>query len=170
MTTFTSTVPFQATDEKRFREVMGYFASGVVAVTGMDAEGGPLGLTVTSFTSVSLAPPLVSFCVAHTSRTWPRLRASRGICINILSEDQQDLSTRLARSGERKFSGLGWSESPNRLPVLDAALAWLEGTVATEHPAGDHDIIVIRVDRMATGERCGPLLSYRGAYGRLADR
>lgn len=151
MTSPNSTAPFQETDEQRFRELMGHFATGVVAVTGADTDHAPLGLTATSFTSVSLTPPLVSFCVARTSRTWPRLRLSQGICVNILSDRQQDLAACLAHSGEHKFRGL----------------AWLEGGVVAEHPAGDHDIVVIGVHRLGITGRADPLVRYRGAYRRL---
>ncbi|MFI0897254.1 flavin reductase family protein [Streptomyces sp. NPDC020983] len=159
-----------APDQEHFREVLGHFASGVIAVTGTAPDGGPAGLTVSSFTSVSLEPPLLSFCVAHTSRSWPRLRASKGVCVNILSDGQQDVATRLARSDERKFEGLRLSSSPGGLPVLDGALAWLEGAVVAEHPAGDHDIVVVQVHRLAAAGRLGPLLRFRGAFERLAER
>ncbi|MER5539958.1 flavin reductase family protein [Streptomyces mirabilis] len=154
-------------EKKRFREVLGHFASGVVAVTGMAPDGNPTGLIVSSFTAVSLEPLLVSFCIGRTSRTWPLLRATDSICINILSEHQQDVSACLARSGGQKFSELGWSRSPAGLPLLDGALAWLEGTVDAHHRAGDHDIVVTQVRGLGVAERSGPLIHYRGAYRRL---
>ncbi|WP_327418345.1 flavin reductase family protein [Streptomyces sp. NBC_01233] len=156
-----------APEEETFREVLGHFASGVVAVTGMAPDGNPTGLTISSFTAVSLEPLLVSFCIGRTSRTWPLLRASDSICINILSEHQQNVSACLARSGGKKFSGLGWSRSPGGLPLLDGTLAWLEGTVDAQHQAGDHDIVVTQVRDLGIVESSGPLIHYRGAYRRL---
>src|SRR5437879_2235571 len=84
--------PVSDIDSMRFRSVRGRFATGVVAITAIDEETGrPTGLAANSFTSVSLDPPLVAFCVAHTSSTWPTLRIADRLCINILSEPQQDV-------------------------------------------------------------------------------
>jgi flavin reductase (DIM6/NTAB) family NADH-FMN oxidoreductase RutF len=157
-------------DPAEFRRVLGHFATGVAAVTGID-DGVPVGLLVNSFTSVSLDPPLVAFCVAHTGVSWPRLRGGRQHCICFLAAGQREQARRLATSGGAKFRGLAWSPSPSGMPVLDGALAWLEGTIEAEHPAGDHVIVVTRVHRLARSEdaaAAGPLLFYRGAYERFA--
>ncbi|CQR59593.1 flavin reductase family protein [Streptomyces leeuwenhoekii] len=152
-----------------FRDVLSCLASGVVAVTARDTDGRPIGLTVSSFVSVSLEPPLVLFCVAVTSRTWPRMRTTDGICINILSEDQQGVSVRLATSGTEKFDDVAWTPSASGMPVLHGALTWLECTVTDEHPAGDHHIVVSRVDQVAPASAGGPLIRHRGRYVRLAS-
>ncbi|MER5872373.1 flavin reductase family protein [Streptomyces sp. NPDC002044] len=157
-----------ASEQEKFREVLGHFASGVVAVTGVAPDGSPAGMAISSFNAVSLDPLLVSFCIGHTSRTWPLLLASDRICINILSEHQQHVSACLSRSGGQKFGELAWTSSPGGLPLLDGALAWLEGTVDAQHRAGDHDIVVAKVRRLDVAERSGPLIHYRGAYRRLA--
>ncbi|GAA2100704.1 flavin reductase family protein [Streptomyces albiaxialis] len=156
------TVPEQGA----FREVMGHFATGVVAVTGL-AGHAPAGLAVNSFTSVSLAPPLVSFCVARTSRTWPRIRGTGLVCVNILHEDQRDISRRMATSGGDKFRGLTWTDSPSGLPLIDGVIGWLECAVDDEHPAGDHAIVVARVRHMEARGADRPLVFYRGGYSRL---
>lgn len=154
-----------------FRRVLGHFATGLAAVTGMD-DGVPVGLLVNSFTSVSLAPPLVSFCVAHTSASWPRLRNGRRHCICFLAAGQREQARRLAVArGDAKFRGLAWSPSLSGLPVPDGALAWLECTVEAEHPAGDHTIVVVRVHHLARSDDAAdaePLVLYRGGYGRFA--
>lgn len=156
-------------DERRFRTVLGHFATGVVAVTAIDPEAGrPAGLAANSFTSVSLDPALVSFCVAHTSTTWPRLRQAERFCVNILSADQREISVRMATRGGDKFAGLAWSESPGGGPVLDGALAWLECSVEAEHVAGDHMIVVARVHHLDRQNDGAPLIFYRGAYGGFA--
>ncbi|GAA2585600.1 flavin reductase family protein [Actinomadura fulvescens] len=156
------------TDAATFRAVLGHFATGVVAVTGL-ARGEPAGFAVNSFTSVSLVPPLVAFCVAHTSTTWPDLRGSGRICLNILSEHQQAVSARLSASGGDKFRDLDWSGSPAGLPVLAGSLAWLECSVVAEHPAGDHDITVAHVHHLGAHpgvpQTAGPLVFFRGGYG-----
>ncbi|MFI0479606.1 flavin reductase family protein [Actinomadura sp. 9N215] len=150
--------------QAELRAALGHFATGVAAVTGL-SEGASTGLAVNSFTSVSLVPPLVSFCVAHTSLTWPRLRRSGRICVNILGEHQHETSRRLASSGGDKFRGLSWTASPSGLPILDESIAWLECDVETHHPAGDHDIVVARVHHLETRANTGPLIFYRGRYG-----
>ncbi|MDI5937814.1 flavin reductase family protein [Micromonospora harpali] len=156
-------------DPLEFRGVLGHFATGVAAVTGVDA-GTPVGLLVNSFTSVSLDPPLVAFCVAHTSTSWSRLRRGERHCICFLAADQQEQGLRLAGRGVDKFRDVDWSPSPSGLPVLDGALAWLECAVEAEHPAGDHVIVVARVHHLArSGDdaRTEPLLFYRGRWTRL---
>ncbi|MYS43668.1 flavin reductase [Streptomyces sp. SID89] len=155
-------------DAASFRGALSRFATGVVVVTGLvGAEARPAGLTVNSFTSVSLDPPLVSFCAGRTSRTWPVLQTAERICVNILGAAQEETSRRLARSGPDKFAGVRWSPSPAGQPVLDGTIAWLECTVEAQHPAGDHHIVVARVHALGTTEGDGPLLFYRGGYGRF---
>jgi 3-hydroxy-9,10-secoandrosta-1,3,5(10)-triene-9,17-dione monooxygenase reductase component len=149
-----------------FRSVLRHFPTGVVALTGLSGSE-PIGMAVNSFTSVSLEPPLILFCAAHTSTTWPRLRDTGRICVNILSEHQRELSDRFAFGGDR-FRDVTWSPSPAGLPVLDGAVAWLEGTVEAVHPAGDHDIVVARVQHLDTHTAADPLVFCHRRYGRLA--
>ncbi|MET8969773.1 flavin reductase family protein [Streptomyces hydrogenans] len=153
-------------DAHAFRGALSRFATGVVVVTGLTgADARPVGLTVNSFTSVSLDPPLVSFCAGRTSRTWPVLRDSERICVNILGARQEATSRALARSGPDKFAGVPWSPSPSGQPVLDGSIAWLECSVEAEHPAGDHHIVVARAHLLATADGDGPLLYHRSTYG-----
>ncbi|GAA1545083.1 hypothetical protein GCM10009678_29630 [Actinomadura kijaniata] len=156
-------------DSARFRSVLGRFATGVVAITGIDAGSGrPTGLAANSFTSVSLDPPLVAFCVAHTSSTWPLLRAADRLCINILSEPQIEVCKRLAVKGGDKFADITWTGSPGGSPVIEGALAWIEVSVEQEHVAGDHVIVVARVRALDKHHEGEPLLFYKGGYGRFA--
>lgn len=155
-----------AIDSRRFRTVLGRFATGVVAITAIDPETGrPNGLAVNSFTSVSLEPPLVLFCVTHTSRTWPRLRTAGRLCVNVLAASQLDVCRRLAAPGGEKFGGLAWEPSPGGGPVLDGALAWLECSVEAEYVAGDHMIVVARVHHLDRRHDGDPLVFYQGGYG-----
>jgi 3-hydroxy-9,10-secoandrosta-1,3,5(10)-triene-9,17-dione monooxygenase reductase component len=157
-------------DAMRFRSVLGRFATGVVAVTAIDpATGQPTGLAANSFTSVSLNPPLVAFCVAHTSTTWPKLRAADRHCINVLAEHQREVCLQLATKGADKFAGLTWTKSPGGHPVLDGAVAWLECSTEAEYEAGDHVIVVCRVHNLDKHHVSGPLLFYRGGYGRFQE-
>lgn len=155
-------------DGQRFRSVLGRFATGVVAITAVDPETGePCGLAANSFTSVSLDPPLVAFCVAHTSTSWPRVRGAKTLTVNVLAEDQQAICAQLASRGGDKFAGLEWTGSPGGNPVLDGALAWIDCVVEAEYTAGDHMIVVARVHQLDTHAEGGPLVFFRGGYGRF---
>src|SRR3954454_16314903 len=112
--------PVSELDGSRFRSVLGHFATGVVAITAIDpATGKPTGMAANSFTSVSLEPALVAFCVAHTSTTWPLLRTAGRLCVNILGEPQLEISDRLARRGGDKFAGTRWTRTPGGAPLID---------------------------------------------------
>lgn len=154
-------------DGQQLRTVLGHFATGVVAITGVDpTTGGPTGLAANSFTSVSLTPPLVAFCVAKTSSSWPSVRAAGRFAVNILSDAQENVCRQLAVRGPDKFAGLDWQPSPAGAPVLDGALAWIEAEIDDEHEAGDHTIVVARV-RHLYASALEPLLFFRGRYGRV---
>ena len=157
-------------DAARFRRVLGHFATGVTVVTTAGAAGptgAPAGLSVNSFTSVSLDPPLVAFCVAEGSTTWPRIRALGSFCVNILSDDQEDLSRVFATRSADKFRGVGWRPAESGAPILAGALAWLDCTVEADYRAGDHVIVVGRVRDTGVARKEGPLVFYRGGYGRF---
>ncbi|MEU0990961.1 flavin reductase family protein [Streptomyces sp. NPDC005953] len=148
------------------RSVLGRFATGVIAVAAQDPVSGQRsGLAANSFSSVSLDPPLVSFCVAHTSTSWPALRSAGLLGISILRADQREAAARLAQRGGDKFRDLPWDRSPGGAPVLAGALAWLECAIEAEHPAGDHVIVVCRVLTLDASGEGEPLLFFRGAFG-----
>ncbi|MCY4564355.1 MAG: flavin reductase family protein [Gammaproteobacteria bacterium] len=155
-------------DAGEFRTTLGQFASGVVLATGC-LDGEPAGFAAQSFTSLSLEPPLVALCPARSSQSWPKLRDSGSFCINILSESQQPLSERFARTGIDKFADLDWRPGLTGSPVLAEALAFVDCELVEEHDAGDHTIAVGRVrDLGVLNAAAGPLVFFRGAYG-LAD-
>ncbi|MFF2808889.1 flavin reductase family protein [Streptomyces sp. NPDC058000] len=155
-------------DPARLRAVFGAFATGVVAVTAYDERaGGPVGLAANSFASVSLAPPLLSFCVAVTSTSWPRMRTAARIAINVLGAHQRPVCERFAARGGDKFAGVDWFPSPAGAPVVRDSLGWLECTVEHEYPAGDHLIVVARVQELSGPHPGGPLLFFRSGYGRF---
>ncbi|MEV0200218.1 flavin reductase family protein [Nonomuraea sp. NPDC050691] len=157
-------------DALRFRQVLGRFATGVVAITALDpATGSPCGLAANSFTSVSLDPPLVAFCVAHTSTSWPRVRDAEVVTVNVLAEHQQPVCVQMATRGGDKFAGLKWTGSPGGNPVLDGALAWIDCSIEAEHPAGDHVIVVARVLQLDVHADGGPLVFFRGGYGGFVE-
>ena len=131
------------------------------------SEGQPLGLSVNSFTSGSLEPPLVAFCVARSSSTWPQLPAAGMFCVNVLPGHQQPRSRAFAAPGLDRFMGVGWRPAPSGAPILAGVLAWIDCTVEAEHEAGDHLIVVGRVRELDLGHEGRPLVFYRGGYGRF---
>lgn len=150
-----------------FRRVLGHFATGVTAVTTVDGDGRPTGLTASAFTSVSLDPPLVLVCVDHKSQSYPSLLDRGRFAINILGLDQEPLSKRFASTRLDKFEGVPHRLGELGLPLIEAALAQLECVTVSTHVAGDHTIFVGRVERAHVGSG-EPLIYYRGRYDRLS--
>jgi len=156
-----------AVDEKTFRAAMGCFASGVTVVTACTAEGEPVGLTVSAFSSVSLRPPLVLICLGERTSNLESFR--RGpFTVNILADSQRDVSTRFADKRDDRFDGVSHAPGENGAPVLDGCLAAVECDVHDILTAGDHDIIVGLVTRVSGAEEGAPLLHCRGQYAGLA--
>ncbi|CAN5905221.1 flavin reductase family protein [soil metagenome] len=151
-------------DGARYRQVLGHFPTGVCVVAGFH-EDKPVGLAIGSFFSISLDPPLVGFCAATSSSTWPKLRQAGRFCINILAEDQEEISRIFASKDADKFAGLGWSRSPLGSPRVDRALAWVDCDLDQVHPAGDHEIVVGAVHDLQVEREGGPLVFFRGGYG-----
>ncbi len=148
-----------------FKAALGRWASGVTVVTSNTSDG-PVGLAASSFSSVSLDPPLVMFCPAKTSRTWQQMQGGTHFGINILSASQAEVCNVFARPGDR-FSLVEWAASSQGVPVLAGASAILECTYEAVHDAGDHDIVVGRVQSVGVVEDPSPLLYFRGQYGRF---
>jgi len=149
-----------------FRHACGRFPTGVTIATVLDADGQPHGLTVSSFTSVSLTPPLISICLGHAVSLIDTFRAASFFGINILAAEQQALSERFARKGEDRFQGISWTPGANGAPLIEGVLAAMECQVDQRIPVGDHDILIGRM--VGTRVRDGaPLLHFTGAYRRL---
>ena len=149
---------------QEMRRVLGSFATGVTVVTGT-AGGLPVGFACQSFASVSLEPPLVLFCPAHTSRSWPLIRESGSFCVNVLADDQEDLCARFATTGADKFADLAWHQTPWG-PSLDGVLSTVMCEIQDVHAAGDHDIVVGRVRELVLHrDDAAPLVFYRGTFG-----
>ncbi len=153
-------------DPAQFRQVLGHFPTGVAVVTAMH-EGVPVGLSIGSFTSVSLDPPLVAFFPSKTSTSWPVIEASGAFCANVLAEDQEELSRLFAGKAEDKFAGIGWRPGPTGSPVLDGVLAWIDCDIERVEEAGDHWYVLGRVRDLAATGTGGPLVFFRGGYGRF---
>ena len=156
-----------ALDGRRFRDVLGHVPTGVVVVTAMDPDGTPVGMTIGSFTSVSLDPPLVAFLPRHRSQTFAQLRTAERFCINVLAGDQEGVCRRFARPGEDRFDGLAWTPSPGGAPIISDAVAWIECGWHDVLPAGDHDFAIGRVRALGVLRPVQPLLFFQGGYGRF---
>jgi len=156
-----------------FRRVMSHFASGVTIITAWDSAGHPTGLTASSFTSVSLQPPLILVCVSQKAHSYPAIRDAGRFAVNILGLHQEHISRRFATapnaSGHEKFEGLAYQPGPHGLPILKDAVAELECTVVHAYPGGDHTIFVAQVEAAGCRGEEGPepLLYFRGKYSRL---
>lgn len=158
-----------AIDSARYRQVLGHFPTGVTVVTARGA-GGPVGLCVGSFASVSLDPPLVAFFADKSSTSYPHIEAAGHYCVNILSDDQEDLARVFAGKGDDKFAGVGWRPAVGTgAPVLSDVLAWIDCEIDAVHEAGDHWIVVGRVIELEVGHEGGPLVFFRGGFGRYTS-
>ena len=154
-------------DPKRFRKIMGQYATGVTVVAATGADGEPLGLTANSVTSVSLKPPLVLVCMSRSSESLGGILDCGGFTVNVLGSDHVGLSTRFSGGDrDRRWEGVDYRTLPSGRPVLDGVLAWLDCTIYRDFEAGDH---VILVGEAIDGEAVGgdPLLFFGGEYGRL---
>ena len=156
-------------DGARFRQVLGHFPTGVTVITAT-TESGPVGLAVGSFFSVSLDPPLVAFCAGKSSTSYPKIQAAGHYCVNVLADAQEDVSRVFASKGDDKFATIGWRRSPvTGAPIINDVLAWIDCEIDAVHEAGDHFIVIGRVLELEVGHDGGPLVFFRGGYGRYSQ-
>ena len=150
-------------DARSFRDALGRFATGIALVTATP-DGEPAGLIVNSLTSVSLEPPLVSFSPARSSLTWSRMRRAGRFGVNVLGRQHERFAERATPAGADRFAGLDWELGRGGVPLLTDALASLECEIVAEHPAGDHWIVVGRVDDLHVSPINEPLVFLAGAF------
>lgn len=151
------------TDPGALRRAFGCFPSGVAAVCA-DVGGTLTGMAISSFTSVSLDPPLVSVCADRSSATWPVLRSAPRLGVSILGDTHGEVCRRLAsRTGDR-FAGVSVERCASGAVLLHGAAAWLEAAVATEVPAGDHLVVLLRVLALAADPEVPPLLFHTSTF------
>ena len=155
-------------DTKNFRDVLAQFATGVTIVVTRTAEGTLHGMTVNSFTSVSLEPPLVLFCADNHSETIRAVRSCRRFTVSMLREEQEELSRRFAMLGPQTdaFAGARFVEGRGGLPYLADGLGYVDASVTDMIPAGDHHIILGRVEDLGVLSPGQPLLFYSSQYYR----
>lgn len=147
------------------REVMGAYPTGVTVVGGSDADGVPFGLTVNSFTSVSLDPPLVLVCIGHGSTWHDELAKAQCFAVSVLAADQQETAVRFAQEPSKgRFDDVPWTRGENGSPILRGVVAWMECAVRTVIDGGDHSILIGQIDRSGVSDRPA-LLFHRGRLG-----
>lgn len=149
-----------------FRRACSKYATGVTILTVLDAAGAPHGMTVNSFTSVSLDPPLVLACIDLRSYMLNLFSPGAGIGVNILREDQAETSTQFARSGQNRFGDMAWSKGETGVPILPGVLASLECVVRQNVTAGDHAVLIAEVMHV-TWDDGQPLLYFNSGYHKL---
>ncbi len=154
-------------DARTLRDAMGCFATGVTIITARNAAGQPIGLTANSFTSVSLGPPLLLVCVANNAGSAPTLRTAKHFAVNVLQIGQQVVSNRFAGKGEDRFADTRWEDGEYGSPILLGSLVVFECMRDACYDAGDHFILVGRVEKASFEPRRDPLLYFRGKYRRL---
>ena len=153
--------------QTEFRQALGCFATGVTVIT-VDYEGQVQGMTANAFASVSLDPPLVLVCVDHRARTHAHLHAKKRFGVNVLAEDQQNISEYYARAAQdhghaERDAGAHFDRTAHGTPVLNGALAYLECRLHTAQDAGDHTIFIAEVEEVVVRDG-DPLLYYRAQY------
>jgi flavin reductase (DIM6/NTAB) family NADH-FMN oxidoreductase RutF len=150
-------------DPDLFRSVMGRFPSGITVVTARDAAGRDHGMTVSSFCSLSLVPPLVLICVERTTELHAVIGAADSFAVNVLAGDQELISRRFAEPDSGRFEGLAFTRGVTGCALLAGTLAHLECTVRARYDGGDHTIVTGEVIAAAAHDG-RPLLYYRGGY------
>jgi len=154
-------------DADLFRSLLRHQASTVTVVTAPGTP--PSGFTATSFTSVSLEPPLVSFCLDRSSSSWPAVAVAEHVAVHLLAQHQQDLARTFATSGIDRFAApTAWRVGPHGVPVLDGTLAWLVCRVADRVAAGDHVVVLAEPLLAQHGDEDAPLIYHQGRYACLA--
>ncbi|NRF07078.1 flavin reductase family protein [Agrobacterium pusense] len=153
----------QTLEPRALRDAFGAFMTGVTVVTTTNAEGDPIGFTANSFSSVSLDPPLLLVCLAKSSRNYQTLMTAPGFAVNILSEDQKDVSNTFARPVEDRFAAVDWQKGPFGSPVFAGVAAWFDCSAHDRVDAGDHVILIGKVEGFENFGSIG--LGYaRGGY------
>lgn len=150
-----------------YRRVLGYYPTGVTAVTSLGADGKMNVMIIGSFTTISLEPPLVGFFPTETSYTWSRIEQAGKFCVSVLSENQETVSRTLSRKGGSEADRFEWERSSLGLPVLTGAVAWIDCEIESVQPVGDHYFVLARVVDLEAKQLTSPLVFHQGCYGKL---
>ncbi|AZG45599.1 flavin reductase family protein [Gordonia insulae] len=160
-----------ATDSAVLKRAYSCFPSGVVAVAcridGPDGTSALVGMAASAFTTVSLDPPLVSLCVQNTSTTWPRLRSAPAIGVSVFSRDQSDLCRQLAGPSDARFTGITPSGTDDGSVFIPDAAAALSCSLHNEIPAGDHTLVLLRIEALRCDPGVEPLVFHASTFRSL---
>ncbi|MEQ9640918.1 MAG: flavin reductase family protein [Alphaproteobacteria bacterium] len=155
-------------DPRAFRDAMGCFATGITVISALTTDGEPVGMTVNSFSSVSLDPPLILYSLARSASRFNEFARAERFVVNVLGQSHEPLSTRFATRGVSGWEDVAHDRCEDGCPALADALAVFECVTEARHDGGDHVIVVGRVERVRQSPAGEPLLFYRGAYSRIA--
>lgn len=158
--------PVQA-DPHHLRRAFSCFPSGVTAVCALSGDA-PVGMAASAFTAVSVDPPLVSVCVQGTSTTWPKLRALPRLGLSVLADCHDEVCLGLSQKQGDRFAGVEWEAAANGSVFVHGSSAWLDCTVHSEIPAGDHTIVLLRICGLRAQPETPPLVFYGSEFRRLA--
>lgn len=155
-------------DNRALKKTLGRYPTGVTVVTARRGDGEPVGLTVNSFTSVSLDPPLILWCLGNESPNRPVFEQAEHFAVNILGAEQGWVSSRFAQPIDDKFATVKWSEGAHGVPIIEGSVARLVCRLHDRQPGGDHVILLGRVEDYQNpgGE---PLVYLGGEYQSLRD-
>jgi flavin reductase (DIM6/NTAB) family NADH-FMN oxidoreductase RutF len=154
-------------DPKIFRHVLGHYPTGVCVITATQEDGTPVGMSVGTFTSVSLDPPLVGFFPDRKSSSWPKIEQARRFCVNVLAEHQEPLCRVFASKVQDKFAGVPHRLSAAGQPIFDGIIAWIDCDLHSVHEAGDHYLVLGQVHSLDIERPGKPLLFFQGGYGQF---
>jgi flavin reductase (DIM6/NTAB) family NADH-FMN oxidoreductase RutF len=155
------------TDATVLRQAFGCFPSGVTALCALDS-GTPVGMAASTFTPVSLDPPLVSVCVQDTSSTWPKLRKQRRLGLSVLAEGQDVICRSLASKEGDRFADVDWEAGEDGSVYIHGANLWLDCSLYAEFPGGDHTIVLLEIHGLKAEPDRAPLVFHGSKFRRLA--
>jgi flavin reductase (DIM6/NTAB) family NADH-FMN oxidoreductase RutF len=157
-------------DASRFREVLGHYPTGVCIVASDHPVAGWVGMTVGSFTSVSIDPPLIGFLPAKVSTTFPLIQDTGRFCVSVVAADQYEVCRSFALRGTERFSAASWRTSPLGSPLLEDAVAWVDCEIESVVDAGDHWFVLGAVRDLDVERPVDPLMFFQGDYTSRVDR
>jgi flavin reductase (DIM6/NTAB) family NADH-FMN oxidoreductase RutF len=156
--------PDELLDASAMRKAFACFPTGVTALCARGDNGQPVGLTASSFTTVSLDPALVSVCIAHTSTTWPRLSAVERVGVSVLARHHEKVASALASNRPDRFSEVDWASSPTGAVFIHDSTLWLECTINQTVRAGDHDVVLLRIVNLRSDPNTEPMVFHRSRF------
>ncbi len=155
-------------DPTSLREAFGHFPSGVIAIAA-EVDGVRVGLAASTFVPVSLDPPLVSFCVQNSSETWPKLKDLPRLGISVLGESHDDAARTLAAKTGDRFAGLSTVSTDSGAVFVEGTSVWVESAIEQLVPAGDHTIVILRVNDITVHSAVPPIVFHRSTFRRLGS-